>query len=302
MLGAEEWGIATASLVVLGCIMMRKCHLNTCPVGIATQDPVLRKKFEGKPEWVVNYFFMLAEELREVMASLGFRTVNKMVGRVDLLDTRKAIDHWKAKGLDFSAVLRKPKARPGVKTYCAESQDHGIAQSLDITTLLDLCRPAIDNAEPVEINLPIRNVNRTVGTILSSEITRKYGAVGLHDDSSAKVVEHQNLVRLGQSQFPGDACMLDRSLRAGAGAAVVSRDEHHIRLGFGNASGDRADPNFRHQLDTDSGITVGVFQIVDQLCQILDRIDVVMWRWRDQSYAGRAVPNPTDFLIDLMTR
>jgi glutamate synthase (ferredoxin) len=183
MLGAEEWGIATASLVVLGCIMMRKCHLNTCPVGIATQDPVLRKKFEGKPEWVVNYFFMLAEELREVMAKLGFRTIGEMVGRVDMLDTRKAIDHWKAKGLDFSAVLRKPDARPGVKTFCAEPQDHGIEQSLDMTTLLELCRPAIERGEPVEHHLPIRNVNRTVGTILSSEITRKYGAAGLPEDT-----------------------------------------------------------------------------------------------------------------------
>ena len=125
MLGAEEWGIATASLVVMGCIMMRKCHLNTCPVGIATQDPVLRKKFEGQPEWVVNYFFLLAEELRQVMASLGVRTINEMVGRVDMLDTRQAIDHWKAKGLDFSAILRKPAARPGA-ALCSEEQDHGL--------------------------------------------------------------------------------------------------------------------------------------------------------------------------------
>ena len=183
MLGAEEWGIATASLVVLGCIMMRKCHLNTCPVGIATQDPVLRKKFEGQPEWVVNYFFLLAEELRQLMASLGIRTINEMVGRVDLLDTRKAIDHWKAKGLDFSTILRKPIAREGAKTYCSEEQDHGINQSLDVTTLLELCRPALEKGEGVEVNLPIRNVNRTVGTIVSSEITRKYGAAGLPEDT-----------------------------------------------------------------------------------------------------------------------
>ena len=128
MLGAEEWGIATAALVTLGCIMMRKCHLNTCPVGIATQDPELRKKFAGKPEYVVNFFFLLAEELREIMAQLGFRTINEMVGRVDRLDTRKAIDHWKAKGLDFSAILHKPRGARAVKTYCAEPQDHGLEQ------------------------------------------------------------------------------------------------------------------------------------------------------------------------------
>jgi len=183
MLGAEEWGIATASLVVLGCIMMRKCHLNTCPVGIATQDPTLRKKFAGEPEHVVNYFFLLAEGLREIMASLGFRTVNEMVGRVDMLDTAKAIAHWKAKGLDFSTILYKPQAPDHVGTYCSESQDHGLDTSLDVTKLLDLCRPAIEEGKQVVAELPIRNINRTVGTILSSEITRRHGRVGLPEDT-----------------------------------------------------------------------------------------------------------------------
>ncbi|MEX2559679.1 MAG: glutamate synthase-related protein, partial [Pirellulales bacterium] len=183
LLGAEEWGIASAALVTLGCIMMRKCHLNTCPVGIATQDAELRKKFAGKPEYVINFFFMLAEGLREIMASLGFRTINEMVGRVDRLDTRKAISHWKARGLDFSAILHKPEAPPHVKTYCAEPQDHGIEQSLDVTQLLDLCRPALEHGTPVHHRLPIRNVHRTVGTILSSEITRKYGPRGLPEDT-----------------------------------------------------------------------------------------------------------------------
>jgi glutamate synthase domain-containing protein 2 len=135
MLGAEEFGVATASLVVIGCIMMRKCHLNTCPVGVATQDPELRKKFTGQPEHVVNFFFMLAEEVRDLMARLGFRTIDEMVGRVDRLDTRAAIAHWKAKGLDFSTILHKPEVPPGVKTHHQESQDHGIEQSLDMTTL-----------------------------------------------------------------------------------------------------------------------------------------------------------------------
>jgi glutamate synthase domain-containing protein 2/glutamate synthase domain-containing protein 1/glutamate synthase domain-containing protein 3 len=181
LLGAEEFGIATASLVVMGCIMMRKCHLNTCPVGIATQDPELRKKFTGQPEHVVNFFFMLAEELREVMAKLGFRTINEMVGRVDRLDTRAAIAHWKAKGLDFSTILHKPEVPDRVKTYCQQKQDHGIAESLDMTTLLGLCKPALERGERVVLDLPIRNINRTVGTILSSEVTRRHGAGGLPD-------------------------------------------------------------------------------------------------------------------------
>jgi glutamate synthase domain-containing protein 2/glutamate synthase domain-containing protein 1/glutamate synthase domain-containing protein 3 len=183
MLGAEEWGIATAALVTMGCIMMRKCHLNTCPVGVATQDVELRKKFAGKPEYVVNFFFMIAEGLREIMASLGFRTINEMVGRVDMLDTRKAIDHWKARGLDFSAILYKPQVPDYVMTYHAEDQDHGIAKSLDMTRLLELCRPALESGEPVVHDLPIRNVNRTVGTILSSEITRRYGRHALPEDT-----------------------------------------------------------------------------------------------------------------------
>jgi glutamate synthase domain-containing protein 2/glutamate synthase domain-containing protein 1/glutamate synthase domain-containing protein 3 len=183
LLGAEEWGIATAALVTMGCIMMRKCHLNTCPVGVATQDPELRKKFAGKPEDVVNFFFLVAEGLREIMASLGFRTINEMVGRADLLDTRKAIAHWKARGLDFSAVLYKPDAPPHIKTYCAQPQDHRLERSLDMTRLMELCAPALERREAVEVNLPIRNINRTVGTILSSEITKRYGRKGLPEDT-----------------------------------------------------------------------------------------------------------------------
>ena len=181
LLGAEEYGIATASLVVIGCIMMRKCHLNTCPVGIATQDPELRRRFTGQPEHVVNFFFLLAEEIRELMAKLGFRTINEMVGQVDRLDTRAAIAHWKAQGLDFSTILHKPEVPAHVQTHRTESQDHGIEASLDMTQLLDLCRPALEERKPVRVDLPIRNVNRTVGTILSSEITRRYGAAGLPD-------------------------------------------------------------------------------------------------------------------------
>jgi glutamate synthase (ferredoxin) len=187
MLGAEEWGVATGALVTLGCIMMRKCHLNTCPVGIATQDPELRKKFAGKPEYVVNFFFMLAEGVRELMAQLGFHTINEMVGRVDMLDTRKAINHWKAKGLDFSSILHKPNVPAFVKTYCCEPQDHGLQKSLDVTMLLDLCKPALEHQRPVTVNMPIVNRNRTVGTILSSEVTKRYGGTGFARDNTIEL-------------------------------------------------------------------------------------------------------------------
>ena len=183
LLGAEEFGFATAPLVATGCIMMRVCHLNTCPTGVATQDPRLREKFKGKPEHVVNFMRFVAEELREIMAQLGFRTVEDMVGRVDKLEPRQAIEHWKAKGLDFTNLLYAPEVDPDWGRYCQDEQDHGLDRSLDVTDLLDLCRPAIERGEEVVAELPIRNVNRVVGTITGSEITRRYGARGLPEDT-----------------------------------------------------------------------------------------------------------------------
>ena len=183
LLGAEEFVFATAPLVASGCIMMRVCHLNTCPAGIATQDPRLRERFVGKPEHVVNFMRFIATEMRELMAQLGFRTVEEMVGRVDRLEPRKAIDHWKAKGLDFSNLLYQPDAGSDTGRYCQISQDHGLEKSLDVTQLLEICRPAIERGERVTADLPIRNVNRVVGTITGSEVTRKYGAAGLPEDT-----------------------------------------------------------------------------------------------------------------------
>ncbi len=183
LLGAEEYGFATAPLVVMGCIMMRKCHLNTCPVGIATQNPELRKKFEGKPEFVENFFKFIAEEVREYMAELGYRTINEMVGQVDRLETSNAVDHWKAQGLDLSAILLKPEAAEGVGIYQVNEQDHGLDQSLDMKTLLPLCKEAIEDKKPVDIIVPVLNTNRTVGTILGYNITKKYGAEGLPEDT-----------------------------------------------------------------------------------------------------------------------
>ncbi len=183
LLGAEEFGFATAPLVALGCIMMRVCHLNTCPVGVATQDPRLRKNFTGEPEHAVNFMRFIAEEVRELMAQLGFRTVNEMIGRTDRLESRKAIDHWKARGLDFSNILYQPQAGPEVGRYCQIPQDHGLDKALDNTLLLKLCAPALERKEKVVAELPIRNVNRVVGTILGSEITRRHGVEGLPEDT-----------------------------------------------------------------------------------------------------------------------
>ena len=183
LLGAEEFGFATAPLVSVGCIMMRVCHLNTCPVGIATQDPRLREKFTGTPEHVVNFMRFIAEDLRELMAQMGFRTINEMVGRVDRLEPKKAIDHWKAKGFDFSNILYQPDVGAEVGRYCQDTQDHGLDKSLDVTTLLELCQPAIEKGEPVRGTVALRNVNRVVGTITGSEITKKWGAKGLPEDT-----------------------------------------------------------------------------------------------------------------------
>ena len=182
MLGADEFGFATAPLVVEGCIMMRKCHLNTCPVGVATQDPVLRARFKGQPEHVVNYFFFVAEEVRELMAQLGLRKFEELIGRSDLLDTRKGIDHWKARGLDFSRIFYQPPMPAEVSRRHAETQDHGLDKALD-HKLIEQSRPALERGERVSFITPIRNVNRTVGAMLSSEVARRYGHAGLPDDT-----------------------------------------------------------------------------------------------------------------------
>ena len=183
LLGAEEFGFATAPLVVMGCIMMRVCHLNTCPVGVATQDPKLRKRFTGEADHVVNFMKFIAGELREIMAKLGFRKLEDMVGRTDKLAPWKAIEHWKAKGLDLTPILYQPEAGPEVGRFRSQDQDHGLDKSLDVTRLLDICKPAIERGEKVKVELPIRNVNRVVGTIVGSEITKKHGPNGLPEDT-----------------------------------------------------------------------------------------------------------------------
>jgi glutamate synthase (NADPH) large chain len=183
LLGAEEFGFSTAPLVALGCVMMRVCHLNTCPVGIATQDPELRKRFTGRPEYVVNFFRFIAEEVREHLARLGFRTMQEMIGRVDRLDVKPAVEHWKARGLDLSSILYAPPAPPDVPRRHVVPQDHGLDRTLDATTLVPACREAIATKRPVSLSLPIRNVHRTVGTMLGYEITSRWGAAGLPEDT-----------------------------------------------------------------------------------------------------------------------
>jgi len=183
LLGAEEFGFATAPLITLGCLMMRVCHKNTCPVGIATQDPRLREKFAGGADAVVNFMNFVAEEIRETMAKLGFRTINEMVGRVDMLELRKAINHWKAKGLDYSGILHRPDVGPEVGTYCQMKQDHLLDRSLDNREILKRAMPAIENGQAVNIDLPVINTDRVVGTITGAEISRKHGPNGLPEDT-----------------------------------------------------------------------------------------------------------------------
>ncbi|QSA98601.1 glutamate synthase large subunit [Methylococcus sp. EFPC2] len=182
LLGADEVGFATAPLIVEGCIMMRKCHLNTCPVGVATQDPELRKRFTGQPEHVVNYFFFVAEELRQIMAKLGFRTINEMIGRSERLDMNRAISHWKASKIDLSKILHKPKAGPNVAVYNVEVQDHGLDQALD-RKLIAQAQPALEEGKAVRIETEVHNYNRTIGAMLSGEVAKRYGHAGLPEDT-----------------------------------------------------------------------------------------------------------------------
>ncbi len=182
LLGADEFGFSTAALIAAGCLMMRKCHLNTCPVGIATQDPELRKRFTGQPNHVANFMLFLAEEVRELMAQLGFRTINEMIGRTDVLEIRPAIDHWKAKGVDFSKLFHRPEVGDEVARYNRHAQDHGLESSIDFS-LVDGARNAIDTGQAVRLDIPVKNTNRTVGAILSSEVAKRYGHDGLPDDT-----------------------------------------------------------------------------------------------------------------------
>jgi glutamate synthase (NADPH) large chain len=208
LLGAEEFGFASAALVASGCIMMRVCHLNTCPVGIATQDPELRKKFEGRPEHVVNFMMFIADELREYMAQLGYRKLDDMIGHVERLDANVAIEHWKARNVDLAKILHKPDVGPDEPLHCVEKQDHGLDKALD-NTIIDLAAEALEHRKPVEINLPIRNINRTVGTMLSAEVSRRYHAEGLPPYTAQIHLKGSAGQSLGAWLAPGIAIFLE---------------------------------------------------------------------------------------------
>ncbi|MDF3051597.1 MAG: hypothetical protein K0R87_3235, partial [Pseudonocardia sp.] len=182
LLGAEEFGFATAPLVVSGCIMMRVCHLDTCPVGVATQNPELRKRFDGRPEYVENFMRFIAQEVREYLAELGFRSIDEAVGQTDVLDVDEAVHHWKTWGLDLRPIFHKPELPDGTPRHCTKTQDHGLERALD-NTLIQLSEGALRSGDTVRLDLPVRNVNRTVGTMLGYEVTRRWGADGLPDDT-----------------------------------------------------------------------------------------------------------------------
>jgi glutamate synthase (NADPH/NADH) large chain len=182
LLGAEEFGFATAPLVVSGCIMMRVCHLDTCPVGVATQNPELRKRFDGRPEYVVNFMRFIAQEVREYLAQLGFRSLEEAVGRSEMLDTDDAIRHWKTEGLDLTPIFTMPELTPGTARHQTRPQEHGLDKALD-NTLIQLCEGALSSGDRVHLDLPVRNVNRTVGTMLGYELTKRWGGEGLPDDT-----------------------------------------------------------------------------------------------------------------------
>ena len=243
LLGAEEFGFATAPLVVSGCVMMRVCHLDTCPVGVATQNPELRQRFNGKPDFVVNFFEFIAEEVREILAELGFRSIEEAIGRSEVLDTRDAIDHWKASGLDLTPILTMPDVPEGRTRYQIRGQDHGLDNALD-NELIARAEPALERGEKVEITLPIRNVHRTVGTMLGHELTKRYGGAGLPDDtitvhfSGSAGQSFGAFVPRGITMYlEGDANdYTGKGLSGGrlvihphAGGAVHRRGQHHRR-------------------------------------------------------------------------
>ncbi len=238
LLGAEEFGFATAPLIVLGCIMMRKCHLNTCPVGIATQDPELRQKFAGQPEHVVNYLFMIAEEARQIMADLGIRRMDQFIGRVDLLEAEQAIKHWKAKGIDLSLIL-SPALRPhdNVQVRCTQAQDHGLDDALD-HRLIELAHDALESRQPVRLELPVRNVNRAVGTMLSYHVSRRYGDQGLPDDTIRAKLTGSAGQSLGAWLAPGITLELEGDANdyvgkgLSGGRIIVYPDRQAVAAGF----------------------------------------------------------------------
>jgi glutamate synthase (NADPH/NADH) large chain len=317
LLGAEEFGFATAPLVVSGCVMMRVCHLDTCPVGVATQNPELRARFTGRPEHVVTFFEFIAEQVREHLAALGFRTLEEAVGRVELLDTRAAIDHWKAEGLDLSPILAVPVARPGSSLHHVRDQDHGLSRALD-NQLVTLAADALEHGEPVRIALPVRNVNRTVGTLLGHEVTKRYGAAGLPDGTIEVELTGSGGQSFGAFLPPGVTLRLfgdanDYVGKGLSGGRIVVRPEHKARLdpranviagnviGYGATSGEmflRGMVGERFGV-RNSGATLVVGGVGDHACEYMTGGTVVVLGRTGRNF-GAGMSGGAAYVIDLV--
>jgi len=316
LLGAEEFGFATAPLVVSGCIMMRVCHMDTCPVGVATQNPELRARFSGKPEYVVNFFEFIAQEVRELLASLGLRSLEEAVGQVELLDTRRAVTHWKASGLDLAPLLEKIDPAPGGFPHCARAQDHGLERAMDIE-LIEAAQPALERGERVTIERSVRNVNRTVGTMLSHEITKRYGATGLPADT----VDIRLWGSAGQSfgavlapgvtlRLHGDANdYVGKSLSGGRIVVRPDRRSHFWArhnvivgnvVGYGATSGEmflRGQAGERFAV-RNSGATIVVEGVGDHGCEYMTGGTVVVLGGTGRNF-GAGMSGGTAYVLDL---
>ena len=316
LLGAEEFGFATAPLVVSGCVMMRVCHLDTCPVGVATQNPELRARFTGRPEFVVTFFEFIAQEVREHLAALGFRSIEEAVGHVEMLDTRKAVDHWKAEGLDLGPVLAVPQPKPGSALHHVREQDHGLERALD-NRLIALAADALERGEPVRIDLPVRNVNRTVGTMLGHEVTRRYGGSGLPDDtidvtltgsagqSFGAFVPRGITLRLfgDANDYVGKGLSGGRLVVRPARASVLSSEHNVIAgnvIGYGATSGEiflRGLTGERFGV-RNSGATLVVEGVGDHACEYMTGGTVLVLGRTGRNF-GAGMSGGTAYVLDL---
>ncbi len=316
LLGAEEFGFATAPLVVSGCIMMRVCHKDTCPVGVATQNPELRARFSGKPEYVVNFFEFVAEEVREILASLGLRSLDEAIGQVELLDTRRAVNHWKASGLDLGPILTKIDPAPGGFQRCVRPQDHGLHKAMDME-LIDVARPALENGRPVTVYRTIRNVNRTVGTMLSHEITKRHGPAGLPDDTINITLRGSAGQSFGAVLAPGVTLRLhgdanDYVGKSLSGGRIIIRPDrrshfwarHNVIVGnvvgYGATSGEmflRGQAGERFAV-RNSGATIVVEGVGDHGCEYMTGGTVVVLGRTGRNF-GAGMSGGTAYVLDL---
>ena len=281
LLGAEEFGFATAALIVEGCVMMRACQKNTCPQGIATQDPELRARFKGKPEYVVNFFMFIAEEVREILAQLGFRTLEEAIGHVECLDQDEAIKRWKSGGIDLSNVLKQAGPVPGTILHQTIEQNHELEKALD-NKLIELAQPALEHKEPVRIEMPIRNVNRTGGTMVGYEITRRYGEEGLPDDTIDMTLHGSGGQSIGAFIPRGETMRIYGEVLKEMIFAVAKQDSPALAEGLLRFAGTEADPEDYPALLADLDVIVKEFGTVD-----LAELDIAAFLTALTQMAGR---------------